>query len=399
MTALPDPDRNNAFNIFGHTIRMSRNGQTCLFVDPPQVRASIGAAFSFSHSSRLYVGHHPVKQTKKQSPEQNFDALWETFNDRYPFFALRQVDWKKQYDTYRPKVTSTTSDEELYDIFCAMLEPLNDGHVELEAKLGRPKRKRRFTAEKPARFHREFNEKQIKKLFKVTESTLVAHGFAPPATTKAWMLRYGKSDTVGYLRILELEDIKKKKVSAAIDTIARDFSGLKGFIIDIRDNPGGDDDIAIEIINRFADKKRVAFHRRTKTGPGEQDFSALKTWHIEPQGEAQFTGPIVLLTCDAVFSGGEAFALAIRELPYVTILGDHTNGIFSYTLERTLPNGWDYRLSYQEYLSADMQCFEGKGVPADIELLNTKADLENGVDPLVTRALELIAAKSDVPMV
>ena len=43
-------------------------------------------------------------------------------------------------------------------------------------------------------------------------------------------------------------------------------------------------------------------------------------------GLARFTGPIVLLTCDSIFSGGEAFVLAMKELPYVTIVGDHTNG-------------------------------------------------------------------------
>jgi C-terminal processing protease CtpA/Prc len=99
----------------------------------------------------------------------------------------------------------------------------------------------------------------------------------------------------------------------------------------------------------------------------------------------------VLLTCDSVFSGGEAFALAIKELPHVTIIGDHTNGIFSYQLEKKLPNGWEYCLSYQVYLSADMVCYEGKGVPVDIELFNKKADIENGIDPLIARALEVIA--------
>ena len=106
--------------------------------------------------------------------------------------------------------------------------------------------------------------------------------------------------------------------------------------------------------------------------------------------DAQFVGPIVLLTSDSVFSGGEAFALAIRQLPYVTIVGDHTNGIFSYQLEKKLPNGWEYCLSYQVYLSADHVCYEGKGVPADIELLNTKADIARGVDPLIARALEVL---------
>src|SRR4029077_16243767 len=119
----------------------------------------------------------------------------------------------------------------------------------------------------------------------------------------------------------------------------------------------------------------------------------LKTWYLEPQGRAQFTLPIVLLTCDSVFSGGEAFALAIRELPHVTIVGDHTNGIFSYQLEKKLPNGWECCLSYQTYFSADMVCYEGKGVPVDIELFNSIADIESGVDPLIVGALDVLKSK------
>jgi len=206
------------------------------------------------------------------------------------------------------------------------------------------------------------------------------------------MLRYGRSPAFGYLRILELEGIKRPTLTSALDEVGRDFKDLDGMIIDIRDCPGGDDDIAIKIINRFCDRRRVAFHRQTKTGPGSDAFAPLETWHIEPEGETQFTGAIVLLTCDSVFSGGEAFALAIKQLPYVTIVGEHTNGIFSYQLEKRLPNGWRYTLSYQKYFSADMICYEGKGVPADIELLNTRSDIEAGIDPLITHAIEVLKA-------
>jgi C-terminal processing protease CtpA/Prc len=136
----------------------------------------------------------------------------------------------------------------------------------------------------------------------------------------------------------------------------------------------------------------VAFHRRTKIGPGKDDFSPLRTWHLEPQGDRRFTGPIVLLTSDSVFSGGEAFALAIRELPHVTIVGDRTNGIFSYTLDKKLPNGWKYCLSHQVYYSADMVCYEGEGVPVDIELRNKRRDIERGVDPLIVHALKVLGA-------
>ena len=328
-----------------------------------------------------------------RDPEKNFEELWETFHNRYPFFELRKVDWQKQYDIHRPKVTRLTGDDELFDIFCQMLDPLDDGHVVL---MGRPVdggKKRRFTAEKKPRFYREFTKPQIKELFNTTEKTLVANGFGRLAETDAWMLRYCRSQSIGYIRILELEGIKKRKLTSALDTIALDFTDLQGFIVDIRDNPGGDDSTAVSIVNRFCDRRRVAFHRRTKIGPGEDALTPLKTWHIEPEGDVQFTGPIVLLTCDAVFSGGEVFALAMRQLPHVTILGDHTNGIFSYQLEKKLPNGWECRLSYQKYFSADMVCYEGKGVPVDIELFNSIADIESGADPLIIGALDVLKSK------
>ena len=326
--------------------------------------------------------------------EKNFEELWKTFFDRYPFFNLRNVDWNEQYDIFRPKVTSTTGEDDLFDIFCHMLSPLNDGHVELVAKTSGNERKRYFNPEPKPRFWQEFTKQEIKNLFKTTQKTLVSNGFEKPRKSTAWILRYCKSSNYGYLRILELEGVKKRKLTAALDQILSDFKGLDGVIIDIRNNPGGDDSTVIQIVNRFCDRKRVAFHRKTKRGPGEDDYSPLKTWHIEPQGDTQFTGPIVLLTCDSVFSGGEVFALALKELPYVTIIGDHTNGIFSYQLEKKLPNGWRYCLSYQVYFSADMVCYEGTGVPADIELLNKKSDIQRGVDPLIVRALELLKSKA-----
>ena len=329
-----------------------------------------------------------------RDPEENFECLWETFQNWYPFFELRNVDWQKQYEIYRPKVTRETSDDELFDIFCEMLGPLDDGHIELFAKASLDRKERYFNPEPKPRFWQEFTNREIEQLFETTGKTLAANGFGQPSETEAWMLHYCRSRAFGYIRILELEGVNERKLTAALDKIARDFKDLHGIVIDIRDTPGGDDSTALTIINRFCDNKRVAFHRKTKIGPGEDEFSALKTWHIEPQGDAQFAGPIVLLTCDSVFSGGEVFALAIKQLPNVTIIGDHTNGIFSYQLEKKLPNGWRFCLSYQMYFSANMVCYEGKGVPVDFELFNKKSDIKNGIDPLITRALEVLRSKN-----
>jgi hypothetical protein len=119
----------------------------------------------------------------KQDPERNFEVLWKEFNKRYPFFELRNVDWNKQYQAYRPRVTSKTSDDELFNVFCQMLDPLNDGHVELEAKVRGERRY--FNPEKKPRFWQEFTKREIKQLFKTTDKTLVDNAFGRPEESQA----------------------------------------------------------------------------------------------------------------------------------------------------------------------------------------------------------------------
>ena len=57
-------------------------------------------------------------------------------------------------------------------------------------------------------------------------------------------------------------------------------------------------------------------------------------------------------------------------------------------LEKKLSNGWKYSLSHQRYYSAEMICYEGKGIPVDIEVKNLWSDVEKGTDQVVLKALE-----------
>lgn len=103
-------------------------------------------------------------------------------------------------------------------------------------------------------------EHQIGKLFSVTRNNLVAHGFSErkPAQTK--ILHYAKSDDLAYLRIIELEGQKWKRFRSALADLEKDFDELKGYIIDLRECPGEDDAVLLEILGRITDRKRVAFH-------------------------------------------------------------------------------------------------------------------------------------------
>ena len=123
----------------------------------------------------------------------------------------------------------------------------------------------------------------------------------------------------------------------------------------------------------------------------------MKTRFLKPATDAgpngTFTGPICLLTHGASYSAADAFAMVMTELPHVTIIGEPTNGIFSNMLEKKLPNGWKYTLSFQVYYAADEKCYEGKGIPVDIEVLNKREDLEKGEDPLIMKSIEVLSPK------
>ncbi|MFP6872385.1 MAG: S41 family peptidase [Verrucomicrobiales bacterium] len=327
-------------------------------------------------------------------PEKNFEALWKTFHERYAFFKLRGVDWQEQYRAFRPQVTKVTTDEELFKILCDMLKPLKDGHVNLKAK---GLKGGRFNPEETPRFFREFNTRKLEKSYEVmVRKTLAGKGFGEQKKATD-LLVYSRNKDFGYLLITEFEGVKRRKLETALDKVLGELAGVKGLIIDIRLNPGGTDQCVYQIASRFADKKRIGHYRKTKRGPGEDDFNELKTRYLKPAEDAgsngTFTGPIALLTHDASFSAADAFAMLMADLPHVTIIGEPTNGIFSNMLERKLPNGWKYSLSFQVYYSAAMICHESKGIPVDIRVLNMRGDLEKGIDPLIIKSLEVMAAK------
>ena len=333
-----------------------------------------------------------AEKTALSAPEKVFEELWGVFNERYAFFKLKEVDWKAQYRKHRPRVSAKTTDDELFRILSELLTPLEDGHVTLAIK-GKGKKKKEFCPEEPSDFEREFPSRKLqKKFWNMIAGTLKAAGFSEPKDLGG-IFSYCRNKDLGYLRIAEMEGPGKKALDRALDRILGELQDTRGIIIDIRDNPGGTDDFVYRVLKRFADKKRVGHYKKTKKGAGEDDFGELRTRHLEPGGAVRYKGYLMILTNDASYSAADVFAMLMADLPQATLIGDHTNGIFSDMLEKKLSNGWKYSLSHQRYYSSSRVCYEGKGVPVDVEVRNTRGDLEKGADPVVTRALELLSKR------
>ena len=172
------------------------------------------------------------------------------------------------------------------------------------------------------------------------------------------------------------------------------FQHKKGIIIDLRFNGGGWDRAAYKIASRFVSQKQMGHLQKKRIKgtriKGTNEYGKLKSFSVMPKGKNQFTKPIVILTSDFTASASEFFLLAMKDFPYVTIVGDTTEGIFSEMHEFQLPNKWDVSLSHQHFFSKEMINYEGIGIEPDIVVLNSREDLETDIDPVITKAIALL---------
>lgn len=327
---------------------------------------------------------------------ENIDFLCELFDMNYASFEEKTINWQLICKEYKKKITSNTSDEDLFEIMKEMLKPLNDAHVTLKAKNINSS----FSASRESRIMGELQaipKKEIKKLFKKTiNNTLEKNRFEPiakigPKFRGEKLFEYTRNEKIGYLRFYRsfstLAVMNGISLNNQLDKIFDSFEHLDAVIIDIRFNIGGDDEFSKKIAGRFINKPMVGYFKQTRKN-GE--FGKLDTIIIPPNGKKPFLKKVVLLTNDRTVSAGDVLALMMSQISTVTIIGEPSNGSYSDLYEKKLPNGWKITLSNQRYLSSDKINYEGKGTPVDILVKNTIHDIEENKDSVLLKALTLL---------
>lgn len=314
-------------------------------------------------------------------PEKNFEHLWKTYDRNYALFGAKHIDWDALYKVYRPRVTSKTTDDELFQVIADMLGNLNDNHVRLISP------KRQFQSGILGQMKMEdFSLDLVKqKYLKGKSKPLVDGNF-----DYGWI-----TDSIGYFHFRGFG--RMELTQAAIDEIMKEFKDAKAIVADVRGNGGGDDRVGKLIADRFADRQRLYMKTAIRNGSRRDDFTPWKYWYVEPGGPIQFTKPVILLTHRHSVSAAENFALAMRVLPHVTVVGDATSGVFADVYGDRLPNGWRFSVSFKLFIDQTGFCWEGIGVPSDIRQINTKQDIEAQRDKVLEFAVSLIETGSLKP--
>jgi len=320
-------------------------------------------------------------QCPAASPEDVFEKLWQTFDQRYALFAAKAVDWQKLHDVYRPRIVSGMTEEELFVVLTDMLSHLNDSHVLLLA----PSINGNFSAGYIAPYIEEMGFEgaiQFLQQHHLPEKYFIKE----PRTLGENVFQVGWVDRdIGYIHFYGFKPEVGNK--AVMDSILSDYSSARALIVDIRYNSGGHDLVGKIIADHFADKRRLYMITRDRNGPQYDDFREPRYWHIEPASRT-FNKPVILLSNRLSVSAAENFALAMRVLPHVTVVGDFTSGCFADMAWFDLPNGWRCSYSRNYFVDYEGRCWEGIGVPPDIMIRG--AEPEGDSDAAFETALALL---------
>jgi carboxyl-terminal processing protease len=321
--------------------------------------------------SSFSSGQPPGPQNPRD-PVANFEYVWNRLDRNFAQFEAKHIDWDAVGVVYRAQVTAATTEEELWNVLLAMVRTLNDGHVCLQEG------KRRECGDQPLQVE-GFSRDLVKSKYLQGKAVEAAGG----KVMYGWL-----TPDIGYLYIFDFKGAASP-LYEAIDSAVAQFAKARALVIDVRGNTGGTAMTARQIARRFADRKRHYATVRTRYGV-RHDALLVEYRNVEPGGPVQFTGPTVLLTNRATASAAEGFTLALRVLPQVTVVGDLTEGALSAQLPDRMPNGWTLWVSFYVLTDQNGVNWDGVGIPPDLRVVNTAADVAAGVDRVLGFAQQLL---------
>jgi len=178
-----------------------------------------------------------------------------------------------------------------------------------------------------------------------------------------------EGDDVGYIRITQFNEQTSEGLKKAIADLTRQLGGvkIKGFVVDLRNNPGGLLDQAISISDAFLDKGEIV-STRSRNAEDTQRFTARP-------GDLTKGKPIIVLINGGSASASEIVAGALQDHKRATLVGTRTFGKGS--VQTIIPLGGGngaLRLTTARYFTPSGHSIQAKGIAPDIEILQEEPD-------------------------
>lgn len=158
-------------------------------------------------------------------------------------------------------------------------------------------------------------------------------------------------------------------------------SGAKKIIIDLRNNPGGYLEVARDIASFFLKEGNMVVI---------EDFGDRQLEYRTNRSSVFLQYPVVVLINQGSASGSEILAGALRDNREILLIGENSFGKGSVQQLDNLRDGSSLKITVAKWLTPNGEVITDVGLKPDIFVEFTEKDYEDGRDPQLDRAIEII---------
>lgn len=187
---------------------------------------------------------------------------------------------------------------------------------------------------------------------------------------------------VGYIQIVEFDDVTLDQFKDALAALRE--QGMKGLILDLRANPGGNLSTVTEIARQLLPEGLIVY---------TEDREGNRT-EYSCDGAREFKQPLVVLINGYSASASEILAGAIKDYGTGTLLGTTTYGKGIVQRVLSMSDGTALKLTVSTYFTPKGNNIHGIGIePDEVYEFDGEQYYDNGYDNQLERAKDMVAEK------
>ena len=306
-----------------------------------------------------------------------FDQAWRLVDEYYWDVNHLGVDWRAVGERYRPRVAAAASWDEVYRLLDRMYGELGDDHSRVLAPdEARAALRGALCLPLPFPVERPRPPAPAATPAPADDGAGSGEPEAPAGEEEAGWDPFSYRRLEGGLAYLRVPQLVEPDVAGRLAEAVRglESEGVSGYILDLRDNPGGLAYVMAEVAGVFMRGLPWRIVTRTK---GVTPQPTLPFW-----GRPLTDKPLVVLINGNVNSAAEGLAGALKRAGRARLVGETTAGNTEVVLPYCFPDGGVAMLASGVLAPVGAPTWEGRGVEPDLVVAGEEAQLEAAVNLL-----------------
>lgn len=173
------------------------------------------------------------------------------------------------------------------------------------------------------------------------------------------------ADKIGYIRISDFGATTAKELKNALEKLEK--KDVIGYVVDVRNNPGGYLTAAIDVSDAFLDGGEIVSTRGREKTDIERSFAK--------KGDLANGKPVVVLINHGSASASEIVAGALQDNGRALVMGSQSFGKGSVQQQKPLGDGTAIHITIARYYTPSGRSIQNEGITPDIEVLQSKIEV------------------------